>query len=92
MSGGATLLVALTSLLLGQQTSAVEKPDAEVPVKGAYVSPKYGYSVKVPEGQEGYRLDAPAPQHGFGLFLDRNAEDYLCVNAEFDAVGLGSSR
>jgi hypothetical protein len=86
------LVVALLCLLPGRPSLLAEKRDSGVPVTGKYVNAKYGYSVRVPEGLQGFRPSSPAPQHGFGLFLNQNTSDSIWVNGEFDAAGLGSAK
>jgi hypothetical protein len=40
-------------------------------VGGLYTNDVYGFSVEVPEGMLGFTATAPAPDHGFGVDLDR---------------------
>jgi hypothetical protein len=86
------VLVARSSMCLAQQTPDVGSRDADASesvVQGNYVNTAYSYSVSVPDRLRAYRLNAPAPQHGITIHLDRGGE--VWVNGEFDALLLGST-
>ena len=61
----------------------------QVAVKGRYINPDYGFSVRIPNQLPAYRLRSPAPQHGITLELDK--DNRIWINAEYDALMLGSA-
>ena len=60
-------------------------------VRGLYVNNVYGYSVRIPANLRGYRMRAPAPQHGITIYLGGAPQDRLWVNGEYDVLLLGSA-
>ncbi len=60
-------------------------------IEGTYVNPNYGYSVKIPNGIRGETLAPPAPQHGFGVDLNRKSKGSIWVDGSYDSSLLGSA-
>ena len=54
-----------------------------------YANADYGYAVRIPNGQMAWRSTAPAPNHGFSIYLgDKRSIE---VDASFDSALLGST-
>jgi hypothetical protein len=52
-------------------TPADEGEEEDAIFEGVYQNSAYGYSVEIPAGMVGVGPTPPAPQHGFGIDLDR---------------------
>jgi len=76
-------------VVLSQQTRKPGDLDPPVAVEGTYVNKDYGYSVRIPDQLRAYRPSAPAPQHG--VVLRKEDSEEISVNAEYDALMLGSA-
>lgn len=74
--------------------------EKEAVFRGTYVNYVYGYSVEIPAGMVGIGATPPAPQHGFGIDLDRPrsiawmsvpglAKSYLYVDGSYDSLEWG---
>lgn len=61
-------------------------PTNEVAIKGVYSNFDYGFAVKLPENLTGFRPDAPAPNHGFGLDLSKRPKSYVWVDASYNSL------
>jgi hypothetical protein len=62
--------------------------EQQLTFKGSYRNSTYGYSVALRPGTRGTRTEPPAPEHGFGITLNKRLGDYLWVNAEYDVLAL----
>jgi hypothetical protein len=82
---------AIAFVLAGQQNNPLDKMTRGLSVEHIYADKKYGYSVRLPSGINGFHPAPPAPQHGFGVIFHGGSDDYLWVNAEYDALYLGTS-
>jgi hypothetical protein len=73
------------ALLFGNQTVLICQT-ARIAVSGLYRNSQYAFAARIPSDFSGYRLAAPAPNHGFNIDLPGRGNDVIWVYAEYDAL------